>query len=249
MTILLFLFGLSVGSFLNVVIYRSKIKKSIFRPQSFCPQCKHKLSWYDLIPVLSFILLRGKCRYCQKKISLQYPLVEIACGVLFVLFYLKSLTFNWALAFNLFFVSILIIIFVYDLKYYLILDKIILIGATLAVVASIFLGKPKFPVSLLGSLIAGGFFALIVLVSQGKWMGGGDVKLGFLIGLILGWPKVLLALGLAFMLGSIVGLILIAFKKKTLKSPVPFGTFLSTAALITILEGERILDWYLDLIT
>lgn len=243
------LFGLCVGSFLNVVIYRTKIKKSLLHPPSFCPFCKHRLAWYDLIPVASFIILGGKCRYCRKKVSWQYPLVELACGILFALFYIKVGSINPLLFFNLFFVSIFVVIFVYDLKYYLILDKIILLGATLAILATIFLGKPSFPAALLGSLLSGGFFAIIVLVSKGKWMGGGDVKLGFLLGFILGWSQVLVALFIAFVLGSMVGLLLIALQKKTLKSAVPFGTFLTVAAIATMLEGERILKWYLNLIT
>lgn len=247
--LILFVFGLSIGSFLNVVIYRAKIKKSIVHPQSFCPSCKHCLAWYDLIPVASFIILGGKCRYCRKRVSWQYPLVELACGVLFALFYIKVGSINPLLFFNLFFVSIFVVIFVYDLKYYLILDRIILSGATLAILASIFLGKPSFPAALLGSLMSGGFFAIIVLVSKGKWMGGGDVKLGFLLGFILGWPQISVALFIAFILGSIIGLLLIVLQKKTLKSAVPFGTFLTVAAIVTMLEGERILKWYLNLIT
>lgn len=247
MIFLLFLFGLAVGSFLNVVIYRSKIKKSIFKPKSFCPHCKHVLAWYDLIPVLSFISLRGRCRYCHKKISLQYPLVELATGILFALFYLQAGGLNGKLFFDLFFTSILIIVFVYDLKHYLILDIIILVGAIGAILSSIFLGKPEFPQSLIGSFVGGGFFALLVLVSSGKWMGGGDVKLSFLIGLILGWPQILLALFIAFMVGSVIGLILIALKNKTLKSAVPFGTFLTASTIITMFFGDEILDWYLGL--
>jgi len=247
-SIAFFLLGLFVGSFLNVVIYRFKIKKSILTPRSFCPACHHNLAWYDLVPVLSFVLLFGKCRYCRKKISWQYPLVELSSGILFTFFYLKAGDLNSALLFNLFFVSIFVVVFVYDLKHYLILDKVIVVGATVAVIASIFLGKPDFPRAILGSLSAGGFFALLVLISRGRWMGGGDVKLGFLIGLIIGWPSVLVALFLAFLSGSIVGILLIAFKKKTLKSAVPFGTFLAVATIVVMLLGDRILDWYLSFV-
>lgn len=246
--ILIFLFGLAIGSFLNVVIYRAKIKKSILRPRSFCPHCKHLLAWFDLIPVLSFVSLKGRCRYCRKKISPVYALVELATGILFVLFYLQNSNFNLALAFNLFFVSILIVTFVYDLRYYLIIDNVILLGAIAAIFASIFLGGLSFPQAILGSLAAGVFFAIIVLVSRGKWMGGGDVKLGFLLGLILGWPKILVALFLAFILGSIVGLFLVIRGKKKLKSAVPFGPFLALSALVVMLAGDRILNWYLHLI-
>jgi len=245
---IIFFFGLVIGSFLNVVIYRTKIKKSILRPRSFCPCCKRILAWRDLIPILSFIALKGRCRYCRKKISPIYALVELATGVLFVLFYLQTGNFNLALVFNLFFASILIVAFVYDLKYYLIIDNAILLGAIGAILGSIILASPSFPRAILGSLAAGSFFAIIVLVSRGKWMGGGDVKLGFLLGLILGWPKILVALFLAFILGSIVGLFLVIRGQKKLKSAVPFGTFLSLAAMIAMLWGDKILNWYLHLI-
>jgi len=246
--VILFILGLSTGSFLNVVIYRLKIKKSILKPRSFCPACNHTLVWYDLIPVLSFVFLGGKCRYCRKRISWQHPLVELSAGLLFILFYLKSGSLDWRLLFNLLFVSILIVVFVYDLKHYLILDKVIVLGAVLAVIASICLGKPEFPYALLGSAVVGGFFALLVLISRGKWMGGGDVKFGFLIGLIVGWPSVLVSLFLAFVLGGIIGVLLIVFRKKTLKSAVPFGTFLATATVTVMLYGEKILDWYLNIL-
>jgi len=245
---IIFIFSLVIGSFLNVVIYRAKIKKSVLAPRSFCPHCKHILSWRDLIPVASFILLRGKCRYCREKISPSYALVELSTGVLFVLFYLQAGSFNLALVFNLFFASILVVVFVYDLRYYLIIDNVILLGAIGAILASIFLGRLSFPQAILGSLAGGVFFAIIVLVSRGKWMGGGDVKLGFLLGLILGWPKILAALFLAFILGSIVGIFLVIRGKKKLKSAVPFGPFLAAATLVVMLWGDEILNWYLHLI-
>lgn len=246
-SVLVFFCGMIVGSFLNVVIYRAKTGQSIIKPKSFCPQCQHILAWYDLFPVVSFILLRGRCRYCHQKISRQYPLVELSAGIIFLFFYFQD-GLSARLLLDFWLGSVLLVIFVYDLKYYLILDKFILIGAVPALFRSIFTNAPSFPSALLGSLIGGGFFALIVLSSRGRWMGGGDVKLGFLMGLILGWQHILVALFLAFVGGALVGVFLIAGKKKNLKSAVPFGTFLAASTLLTIWVGDQLLTWYLSLV-
>ncbi len=245
--ILIFIFGLCVGSFLNVVIYRLQKKQSVVKPHSYCPRCRHRLFWFDLIPMVSFVILRGSCRYCQKKISWQYPLVEAACGLLFVFFLLAD-GLTPILFFHLLFSVILLLVFVYDLKYFLIPDAFILVGAVGAILASIFWGTPVFPQALLGSILGGGFFAFLVLISRGRWMGGGDVKLGFLMGLILGWSHLLLALFLAFVGGALVGIILILAGKKTLKSAVPFGTFLSVATLVALLFGDKLWLVYLSIL-
>lgn len=252
LSIIVFLFGLAVGSFLNCVIYRLALPNFSLKNlgglngRSFCPKCKHVLNFKDLIPVLSFIILKAKCRYCQKKISWQYPLVEIVTGVLFVL------CFSYQLSYFLFLIlPFLIVIFVYDLKYYLILDKVIYPAIVLTIVydlwksdflLSIF-GKSDFLISAIG---AAAFFGLIVFVSRGRWMGIGDIKLGFLMGLLLGWPGVAAALFLAFMSGAIIGIGLIVASKKTLKSEVPFGPFLVAGTLVALFWGEQIINWYLS---
>ena len=251
----IFLFGLSVGSFLNCVIYRLETGGSFLRGRSFCPRCKHTLSWQDLIPVFSFFCLRGRCRYCQEKISWQYPLVELATGFLFVLFFeIRSPIIDiWEIG-SLAIIPFLVIIFVYDLKHYIIPDKVIYPAIGIALVydlwksdflLSIF-GKSDFLLSAFG---ATGFFLAIVVVSRGKWMGTGDIKLGFLMGLLLGWPKILVALFLAFLTGAIIGIGLMALGKKTLKSEVPFGPFLVTGTFAVIFWGQQIIDWYLSLCT
>ena len=271
--IFIFIFGLLIGSFLNTVIYRLKTGESILFLRSHCPFCKHTLGFFDLIPIFSFVFLGGRCRYCKKKISWQYPLVELATGILFVLFSyqiielssyaaIEQLSF-WSigsLVLQLFFVSILIVIFVYDLKHSIIPDKVVWLGITVflifnglaVLVQLLFVSKPGFISSFLGGLLAaalaGGFFLILVLVSRQKWMGWGDVKLGILIGLILGWPNILVALFLAFVSGALVGGALVLAKKKTLKSQIPFGPFLSGSTIIAMLVGEKILDWYLGLL-
>ena len=240
----IFLFGLAVGSFLNCIIYRLEEGESFLRGRSFCPHCGHILSFGDLIPVLSFLILKGKCRYCSQKISWQYPLVEISTGLLFIS--LLNLTQVRPVYFYLLLMGcFLIIIFVYDLKYYIIPDKIIYPAIVIA-----FLYTLRDPASLMkpgltAAFLASAFFLIIVILSRGKWMGIGDIKLAFLIGLILGWPKILPALFLAFLIGAIIGIGLIVAGKKTLKSEVPFGPFLVIGTFIAIFFGDEIINFYL----
>jgi len=255
-----FLFGLIVGSFLNSVIYRLQTGESFLFKRSYCPHCQHTLNWQDLIPVLSFLILRGKCRYCQKPISLQYPLVELATGFLFVSFFIFHFSFLIYLI-----TCFLIIIFVYDLKHYIIPDKVIYPAIAIAVLSRLFeilnfshwnlirnwkleIGNLQPLINPLSSaFLASLFFLVIVLISRGKWMGVGDIKLAFLMGLILGWPDVLVALFLAFFIGAIIGIGLILTGKKTLKSEIPFGPFLVTATFLAIFFGQQIITWYLTL--
>lgn len=254
-----FLFGLIVGSFLNCIIYRLKTDESFLKGRSFCPHCKHILSWQDLIPIFSFLILKGRCRYCQNKISWQYPLVELSTAFLFllVLIFQQPLLGNFSFLnfFHLIYYwiifSFLIIIFVYDLKHYIIPDKVIYpaIGISLIFNFQFLLSKQflVFKNSLLSALGAAVFFLLIVLISKGKWMGVGDIKLAFLMGLILGWPNILVALFSSFFLGAIIGLGLIIAGKKTMKSEVPFGPFLVTGTLLAIFFGEKIINCYLTI--
>ncbi|MFH1029795.1 MAG: prepilin peptidase [bacterium] len=251
--IIVFIFGLCVGSFLNVVIFRLREGKKFIKGRSICPNCKHEILWYDNIPLISYFFLKGQCRHCRKKISMQYPAVELATAVLFLIAYVRwKIIFNFQFSiFNygylflyLLFTSILIIIFVYDFRWYLILDKISIPAIIIALVVNLSLGYSI--LNLLGaSLAAGGFFLAQFLVSKGKWIGGGDIRFGFLIGIMLGWPNTILALFSAYMMGSVVGLGLIIFGKKKMGSRVPFGTFLASATYIVMLWGESILRWYI----
>lgn len=252
-----FIFGLCIGSFLNVVILRLKSGQRIVNDRSYCPKCKKQLKWYDNVPVLSFIFLKGKCRYCQKKISWQYILVELATGVLFLIstFFYTSIVlivYYWII------ISFLVIIFVYDLKYYLILDKIVwpAIGVIFLFRGCLFLLENNFSYLALinyyallvfSAIIISGFFLGQFLISKGKWIGGGDIRLGFLMGLILGWPNCLWGLLLSYILGSVVAVPLLIFGWKTMSSKIPFGVFLTSATLITLFFGEQIVRWYLNL--
>ena len=250
-SLVIFLFGLIIGSFINCLIYRLKNKKSL-GGRSFCPKCKKQINWYDNIPLLSYFLLRAKCRWCREKISFQYPLVELITAILFLVVFLATYnlqltTYNLLLILrNWTFTAFLIIIFLYDLKYYLIPDKISLPAMVVALIFNIFLYN-IFINYLLAALIAAGFFFLQFIVSRGQWIGGGDIRLGLLIGLMLGWPNVLAALIIAYILGSIIGLGLIITKRATMKSQVPLGTFLSVGTLVALLWSEQIINWYLNI--
>ncbi len=251
MLVFYFLIGLAVGSFLNSVICRLEKKESIVKARSYCPYCKKTLLWFELIPLMSFILQRGRCRKCKKRISLQYLLVELATGILFVLcawYFLPNILYS---IFYILASSFLIIIFVYDLKHYIIPNEIVYSGIILAFLYNLYLlfiiRDLSFYYNFLAALIAGAFFFSIILISRGKWMGMGDVKLAVFMGLILGWPNILIALFGAFLIGAVVSVILIIFKKKTLKSEVPFGPFLAGATIIAVFWGNILVNWYLNL--
>ncbi len=251
-----FILGLCIGSFLNCVIYRMEQDKKI-TGRSFCPHCKKTLRWIDLIPVLSFIFLGGKCRHCKNKISWQYPAVELATGLLFLLIFnyvIAGLTRNpgdWTpafagMAFYFYIVASLVVIFVYDLKHYLIPDKI-LIPATIIAIAYIILTSQNFLNYLFASVAASGFFLAIYLFSGGRAIGFGDVKLAVLMGFLLGFPDILVALFFAFVIGAIIGVISILLNKKNLKSEIPFGPFLIFGTFLALFFGQQIIVWYFNI--
>jgi prepilin signal peptidase PulO-like enzyme (type II secretory pathway) len=251
--IFVFIFGLIIGSFLNCVIYRLETGESFLKGRSYCPHCKHVLAWKDLIPIFSFLILKGKCRYCEKKISFQYPLVEFFTGILFAFttYNLQPTTLQQTLilCFQLFVVSCLVIIFVFDLKHYLIPDKIIYPAIAIAFLNQILTSNIQHLTSnLILGILPSLFFLTIILISHETWMGFGDFKLSILMGLILGWPKILVALFFAFFSGAIVGLILIFLKRKTMKSQIPFAPFLVSGTFLAMFFGDKIINWYLRLI-
>jgi len=246
------LFGVCIGSFLNCVIYRLETEKSL-KGRSFCPHCKHVLSWQDLFPVFSFLFLGTKCRYCKKGISWQYPLVELATGVFFLLIFIFQFSFVGQLsalkfinlAFWFYIISVLIVIFIYDLKHYLIPDKVLFPAIVIALIYN-FAAPQNILNNLLAVVISSGFFLTIFLISKGKWMGFGDVKFAILMGLLLGVQNVLVALFLAFFFGAIIGLALMVLEKKGLKSEIPFGPFLIIGTFIASIYGNLIVQWYLN---
>lgn len=257
--IFIFLFGASLGSFLNVVVGRLHSGESIVHGRSHCPYCKKTLRWYELIPLLSFIVQLKKCRRCGKKISWQYFLMEIAVGLILLLgwFALNNsglIIKNWlwygSAIMWLYFTAVLVIVFLYDLKYFLIPDIVIFPAMIIMFFWNIILfafGDQVLWNNLLSAILPAMFFLALIIISRGRWMGMGDVKLVFLLGLFLGFPKIIISLFLAFTLGSIVGLGLILFKKYSLKSPIPFGTFLAFGSLVALFYGNMIIDWYLQI--
>lgn len=258
----IFILGLVIGSFLNVVIFRLETEDEIINSRSKCLHCGHQLSWKDLFPVFSFVFLRGKCRYCGKRISWQYPLVEIATGVLFVVLFsniFQNYNFSFFNVFNyfslIFIFSALVVVFVFDLRHYIIPDEVIYPAI---LVASVLVGLNSLAITgvfdfhyffnyFSSALLAGGFFLFLVLLTRGKGMGGGDIKLGFLMGLVLGFPTILLSLFVAFLSGAVIGLLLMAMGKKKMKSMVPFGPFLIFGFLISYFYGTEIIEWYLNM--
>ena len=249
--LIIFIFGLAIGSFLNVVIFRLETGDKIINDRSKCLYCDHRLSWYDLVPVLSFLFLKGKCRYCGKKISFQYPVIEITTGLLFTLVcyyfpFISSipLLIKWLFLFYIF--SVLIVVFSYDLKHFIIPDKIIFPAVIITLIYNFIFVNLQFFNTLAAALIGSLFLFLILLLTKGKGMGGGDVKLAFLMGLILGWPVLLFAMLISFILGSIYGIPLIITGKKKMNSMVPFGPFLVMGTFIALFWGNEIISWYIQ---
>lgn len=277
-TVLLFIFGVILGSFINALVWRlheqldadgnpkklSKKRKnelSISKGRSMCPHCKHELAAKDLVPVLSWLSLRGKCRYCKVSISKQYPVVELLTGILFAVSYIfwpESLALGWQ---KLFFATWLIAsvglvaLFVYDLTWMLLPDRIVFklyVIVFLSYMVQFALGRPTetlFSVAF-GAVVGGGFFWILYQLSKGAWIGGGDVKLGFLLGFLLGsGSQALLMLFVASILGLLVTLPALLTKKASRSSRIPFGPFLIAATFLTMLWGQALVDWYMNILT
>lgn len=244
--ILIFILGTIIGSFLNVVIYRIPRNESIIFPASHCTYCNHELKPFDLIPIISYVLLKGKCRYCGKNISLRYPIVELITGLIFVIIFHY---FNISiLSLSYIFLSVILVILSFiDAKHKLIPNKILLTGLIGIIIFRILMYNEGIMDYLIGSIIGGGIFLLVSIVS-GEGMGGGDIKLMALIGLFIGRKLTLLTMFFAVILGAIVGVVLIFLKIKTRKDAIPFVPFISIGCIISILYGYSILNWYISFI-
>ncbi len=233
MTLIIFLYALVIGSFLNVCIYRIPRDVSIVWPRSFCPNCQKNIPWYDLIPVLSYIILRGRCRFCRATIGIQYPVVEISTAILALIFYKKyGLTgefFKIA-----FFCCLLIIIAWIDCYHRRIPNKLSILGIIAGMAWAFFYGKAALLHAGLGMLIGGGIlFPIAFFYPRG--MGMGDVKLLAMIGAFVGVKAVLYTLFIGSALGAVIGLGLLYWKTITRKTQIPFGPFLAVGAIITLL--------------
>lgn len=239
-----FILGLVLGSFYNVVGLRIPEHQSLIKPRSHCPKCKRELTALDLVPVVSYLVLRGKCRGCGSKIPAFYPIMELSTGLLFMLaFYTYGLTGELFVALTL--ISLLVIIFVSDLVYMVIPDKILLFFIPLIIIERIFIRLHPWWNPLVGAVAGFGLLFLIALISKGG-MGGGDIKLFFVLGLALGLKLTLLAFFLATLVGAIygvIGMIVGRFKKR---QQIPFGPFIAIGTLLSYFYGNSIIEWYLQ---
>ncbi|MBI2314657.1 prepilin peptidase [Candidatus Daviesbacteria bacterium] len=289
-----FLLGTVLGSFVKALADRSLYNRS-FLGRSYCPKCKHILGWYDLFPIFSYILVKGKCRYCHKKIGIEYVVIEVVVGMLIALLFWQTFKnfqfsiFNFQLLIlllelitKIFFITILAVLFLTDLKKMFIPDRIVLpsivIGIILGLITVIIkigylyfylsqtaLGKLLLPPNneyfqrhaltiaepFLWALLSGAgialFFFSLIVITKGKGMGGGDVKLGGFMGVMLGFPSSLFAVVLAFFIGAVFSIGLILLGKKHFGQVIPFGPFLVIGSLIMLFWGQEIIDWYLRL--
>jgi len=246
-----FVFGAIIGSFLTVCIYRLPREQSIIRPRSACPECGRTIRWYDNVPILSFILLGGRCRNCRASIPYRYPLVELVNGVGYVAILWR---FGWewpALVYGIFFSALLTVTLI-DLDHLMIPDAITLPGIVLGVLCSLWILPVGLLNSLIGVIVGGGVLLAVAWISPflfGKEsLGGGDIKLLAMVGAVLGWELALATLMIASILGALVGVGLMAVSAMKRGQYMPFGPFLSLGAVLSLLFGHEILTWYLGVI-
>ncbi len=251
--VVIIILGLLVGSFLNALTWRLGNGESVLRGRSHCPHCRHVLAPVDLIPVFSFLLLAGRCRYCRQPISWRYPAIELAT-VLGFLACNSVFGLSWEGVVAAVFFCFLLVIFVYDLEHLVILDRVVLPAAGLSLVAASFPLEPALSFSLTGftSALIGGilglsFFYIQYLLSHGRWVGGGDLRLGLFAGFLLGPTGLAVCLLVTYCVGSIIGAALVVTKRKTWKSQVPLAAFMAPAIFIVLLWGDRLTQWYLNL--
>lgn len=275
----LFVFGCIFGSFLNVLILRYRPGETLFGRQllgrSHCPKCHKTLTWYELVPVLSFVIQLGKCRGCKEKISVQYPIVEAISGLIFliipIIFNYSYYSILWVIAFLL-----LLVITVIDIKHYVIPDSANIVLGVLGVINTFLLWKgyvgadelargsflksyalmfqfgdifanPLFS-HILGAVVISGFFVILILISRGRAMGWGDVKFGFALGLLFGWPDAIMILMLSYIFGSLISIPLLIRQKKKMKDMIPFGPFLVLGATTVFFFGYPMIKAYFDFI-
>lgn len=241
-SVFIFVVGVILGSFFNVVGLRVPLRESILYPPSHCPGCEKKLKPMDLIPIGSFLLRRGKCQYCQKKISPIYPFIEALTGLLF-LFAFQKHGWSWEFVYVLLFISMFMMITVSDIFYQIIPDKILFPFFFVFLFFLFFFPTTQLWNHLLGMCLGFIIFYLIAVFSRGG-MGGGDIKLFTVSGLVLGYPLLFLSILIATVAGSIYGTLFILFKGGSKKSKIPFGPFIAVGCLVALFWGEPIIDWY-----
>lgn len=239
---IIFILGLALGSFANVLIDRLPRGESIVYGRSHCDFCRKKLRWFELLPVISFIIQRGRCLHCHKRLSVQYPLIEMVTAIgLLIIYQLFSYSFILLCSYGLIFLAFLVI-FVADLKYQIIPDSMVILGL-LGALGLVGINWDKFAAGAGAAL----FFWFLYIITRRRGMGFGDVKLAFLLGFLLGMPKIIVALYVAFLTGAATGVILILGGKKKLKSKISFGPFLIFGLFIALVWGENLSLWFINL--
>lgn len=241
--IFVFLYGIVIGSFLNVCIYRIPKKESIVTVNSHCMNCNHRLAWYDLFPLFSFLFLKGRCRYCGTKLSLQYPLIEFMNGMLYVVIFAVN-GMSLESVFWCFLTSALLVLSVIDYRTMEIPIGVNAVILAIGIVHMVF-DRERFLHYIIGFFAASLFLLLCLIVTRGKGIGGGDIKLMAVAGLCVGWENILLALVFGCIIGSVIQCIVIAVTKN--KTKFAMGPYLSVGIFVAMLWGERFLDWYIGL--
>ena len=249
MSIIIFVSGLIIGSFLNVCIYRIPIHKTIVKGRSYCPNCNHLIPWYQNIPIISFLILRGKCSSCKTPISFRYPIVELLSGILFLAVFL-FFGFTWESLFTVLFFSILIVVSFIDIDLRIIPNELIIslliLGAIHAVYRSVQFGIAWY-YWVLGFIAASAVLLILGLIVADS-IGGGDIKLMAAAGLFVGPLYILMSLFIGAIYAGLLAIFLVIFKKGSLKTAIPFGPFLSMGIITSVLFGEMILIWYLSIV-
>jgi leader peptidase (prepilin peptidase)/N-methyltransferase len=243
--VFIFLYGTLIGSFLNVCIYRLPEGKSVVSPPSACSTCRHRLGFLDLIPIFSYVFNRGKCRHCGSKYSVQYPLIELLNGILYLFVFYKY-GFTWISIMHCLTLSTLIVVFLIDLRYKIIPDSIIIFGLLYTTIISIMFIDINFLNKLFGFVFGFGLFLLIAIVTNA--MGGGDIKLMGFLGLNFGLTGIIFVTLASFVIGAVVSVGLLVSKISTRKDYIPFGPFIAVAAAIYIFWGKEIINLYFNLI-
>lgn len=250
MSVFILLFGIIIGSFLNVCIFRIPRNESIIYPASHCTNCHTSLKPLDLIPIFSYLFLKGRCKYCKTKISVRYPLIELLTGIIYLLLFLKY-DLSIYFFFYIFLASILIVIAFIDYDHKIIPDKLVLLsflGGLVYILVLFFTNKPiNLSDNLFGFLVGGGLFLLLAVLSNGG-MGGGDIKLMAVLGMWFGLKGILLIIFLSFFIGALFCVPLLIFKRCNRKQMIPFGPFIIIASLINIFFGDEIITMYLNFV-
>lgn len=242
--ILVFILGLSIGSFLNACIFSIPDKKAIIFPVTQCPNCKQRLSAIDWIPLLGYIVNKGKCKHCGTKVSIKYPIVELLTGIILLLLYNKFFISMEFIKYAVLSCLLIVITFV-DLERQEIPDELILFGLIMGLLFNIFNIKTDMVPGIIGFILGGGAFLIIAMLTNGA-MGGGDIKLMAVLGLFLGWKLIIIVAVISFILGGVVSFILITAKIKGRKDYIPFGPFIALAALAVIFYGIRMIQTYMS---